>query len=165
MFCLRFFGILYVFTVCCCTVEQKWSPASNKQQTPYVFLSFCDPDCHFSCTVAKKHKLCCDSTAKCWFWLLKLNKTIWFCSPNHLTLPMTRYGCRVPQRLSRAVGNYRRGQITDWSCTEAFSFTNPLRKGQITDWSCSEAFSFTNPFNKGQITDWSCSGAFSFTIL
>ena len=120
----------------------------RKQQKPNVFLSFCNPDCNFSCTVAKKHKLCCDSTAKCRFWLLKLNKTVWFCSPNHLTLPMTRYGCRVPQRLSRALGNYRRRQITDWSCTEAFSLTSPLRKGRSTDWSCSEAFSFTNPLRK-----------------
>ena len=43
----------------------------------------------------------------------------------------------------------RKGLITDWSCTEAFSFTNPLRKGQITEWSCSEAFSGTNPQRKG----------------
>ena len=41
-----------------------------------------------------------------------------------------------------------KGQITDWSCSEALSFTNPLWKGQITDWSWSEAFSFTNPFWK-----------------
>ena len=31
-----------------------------------------------------------------------------------------------------------------WSCSVPFSYTNPLRKGFITDWSWSEAFSFTH---------------------
>ena len=39
----------------------------------------------------------------------------------------------------------RKGLITDWSWSEALSFTRPLRKGLITHWSWSEAFSFTNP--------------------
>ena len=40
---------------------------------------------------------------------------------------------------------YEQGEITDWSCSEAPSLTNPLRKGLITDSGWSGALSFTNP--------------------
>ena len=41
-----------------------------------------------------------------------------------------------------------RGQITDWSCSEAPSLTNPLWISQITGWSWCEALSFANPWRK-----------------
>ena len=56
-----------------------------------------------------------------------------------------------------------KGRITDWSCSEAPSLTNPLRKGLITDSGWSGALSFTNPWCKGLIVHLSCSEAFSLT--
>ena len=61
---------------------------------------------------------------------------------------------------------YERGQITDWSCSEAPSLTNPLSISQITDWSWSEALSLANPWRKALkwlITGWSWSALLSLT--
>ena len=56
--------------------------------------------------------------------------------------------------------------MTDWSCSQALSLTNPLRKGWITDWSWSEALSLANPYEKqlkGLLSDRSWSEAHSLT--
>ena len=47
-------------------------------QKPYGFLSFCNSNVHFCCTVCKKHKLHCYSTAKMHILIANSNKTIWF---------------------------------------------------------------------------------------